>query len=147
ARLGFERFRTAQAGMEFHPMAVHHTMWCARVLPDWQLVVELHERLSGPASCQPPAADLLQRSQLIPFQGQEFRVPSLEDELLILCLHTHHHHYALLRCFMDVAEFVARSRDKIDWRERGARARQYRCQGRLRAALDVADALLGLENR
>jgi hypothetical protein len=147
ARLGFERFRPVQAGKEYHPMAAHHTMWCARILPDWQLVVEVHERLSGPTSCQPPVADLIERSQLIPFDGQEFRVPTLEDELLILCLHAHHHQYSLLRCLMDVAEFVGCFADRIEWSELVVRARRFRCLGRLRAALEVADELLGLENR
>jgi hypothetical protein len=147
AQLGFERFRPSEAGKEFHPMAAHHTTWSARVLPDWQLIVEVHHRLSGPASCQAAAADLLQRSRLISFQGQDFRVPSLEDELLILCLHAHHHQYALLRCLMDVAEFVGRFRDQIDWPELVARARRHHCLGRLRAGLKIADALLGLENR
>jgi hypothetical protein len=84
---------------------------------------------------------------LISFHGQDFRVPSLEDELLILCLHAHHHQYALLRCLMDVAEFVGRFRDQIDWPELVARARRHHCLGRLRAGLEIADALLGLENR
>ena len=127
-------------------MAAHHSLWCARILPDWQLVVELHERLSGPESCQPSAVDLIERSLLIPFDGQEFRVPSLEDELLILCLHAHHHQYALLRCHMDVGEFLLRFRDQIDWQEMVTRARRYHCLGRLRAALEVADLMLGVES-
>src|SRR5260370_26775616 len=146
AQLGFERFRPSEAGTEFHPMAAHHTTWSARVLPDWQLIVEVHHRVSGPASCQPAAADLLHRSRLISFHGQDFRVPSLEDELLILCLHAHHHQYALLRCLLDVPQFVGPFRDQIDWPELLARARRYRCLGRLGAALEITDALLGLEN-
>jgi hypothetical protein len=145
-RLGFERFRPAETGKEFHPMAAHHSMWCARVLPDWMLVLELHHRLSGPACCQPAAADLLRRSQLISFCGQQVRVSSIEDELLILCLHAHHHNYALLRCLMDVSEFVRRFHDKIDWQKLVQVARESRCLGRLRAALEIADAMLGMEN-
>jgi len=147
AQLGFERFGPSDAGTEFHPMAAHHATWCARVLPDWQLIVEVHYRLSGPASCQPTAADLLRRSRLISFHSQDFRVPSLEDELLILCLHAHHHQYALLRCLMDVAEFVGRFRDQIDWPKLVSRAGNDRCLGRLGAALEITDALLRLENR
>jgi hypothetical protein len=147
ARLGFERFRPSEAGKEFHPMAAHHATWCARVLSDWQLIVEVHHRLSGPTSCQPGAVDLLQRSHLIPFHGQEFAVPSLEDEMLVLCLHAHHHQFALLRCLMDVAEFVGGFSDQIDWPALVARTRRHRCLGRLRAALEITDGLLGLENR
>src|SRR5260370_6064248 len=44
-QLGFERHRSAQPSKEFHPMAAHHSMWCARVLPDWLLIVELHHQL------------------------------------------------------------------------------------------------------
>jgi len=146
ARLGFERFRPAEAGKEYHPLAAHHSLWCARVLPDWLLIVELHHRLSGPCRCQPAAAELLRRSQVIEFHGQEMRVPSLEDELLILCLHAHHHNFALLRCLMDVAEFVRRFHDEIDWPRLIQRARESRCFGRLRGTLEITDAVLGLED-
>jgi hypothetical protein len=145
-RLRFERFRPAEAGIEFHPMAAHHSRWCARVLPDWMLVVELHHRLSGPSSCQPAPADMLQRSQLVEFQGQQMRVPSVEDELLSLCLHAHHHNYALLRCLMDLAEFVRRFQDEINWKKLVHQARENRCLGRIRAALEITDLVLGLEN-
>jgi hypothetical protein len=147
ARLGFERYRPTEAGKEFHPMAAHHSIWCAKVLPDWRLNVELHHRLSGPPRCQPAVSDLLNRSRLVGFHGREIRVPSHEDELLILCLHAHHHNYALLRCLMDVAEFVRRFHDQIDWQSLVHVARESRCLGRLRVGLEIADALLGLENR
>ena len=48
---------------------------------------------------------------------------------------------------MDVAEFVGRFRDQIDWPALVALSRRHRCLGRLRAGLKIADALLGLENR
>jgi hypothetical protein len=146
ARIGFERFRPAEVGKEFHPMAAHHSIWLAKVLPDWRLMVEVHHRLSGPLQCQPAVSDLLERSRLVEFHGQEMRVLSLEDELLILSLHTHHHHYSLLRCLMDLAEFVRRFHDRIDWPELVRRARENRCLGRLRAAQEIADAVLGLEH-
>jgi len=145
-RLGFERFRPKEPGKEYHPMAAHHSMWCARALPNWTLVVELHHRLSGPSSCQPSVTDMLQRSQLVEFHGQQMRVPSLEDEMLILCLHAHHHNYASLRCLMDLAEFVRRYHDQIDWPRLLKEASVCRCLGRLRAALEIAHELLGLEN-
>jgi hypothetical protein len=146
-RLGFERYRPAEAGKEFHPLAAHHSMWCALVLPDWLLIVELHHRLSAPSKCQPAVADLLRRSRVVEFHGEELRVLSLEDELLILCLHAHHHNFALLRCLMDVAEFVRRFHDQIDWPMLIQRARENRCLGRLRGALEITDALIGLKNR
>lgn len=147
ARLDFERYRPAESGKEFHPLAAHHSMWCANVLPDWRLIVELHHRLSGPVQCQPSVTDLVRRSRLVEFQGQEMRVASMEDELLILCLHAHHHNFALLRCLMDVAEFVRRFHDQIDWPGLVERAWHDRCLGRLRAALEICDALLELEYR
>jgi hypothetical protein len=146
ARLRFERCRSGEAGKEFHPMAAHHSMWCARVLPDWVLIVELHHRLSGPSSCQPSATDLFLRSQRVRFHDQECRVPSVEDELLILCLHAHHHNYALLRCLMDVGEFVRRYSDQIDWGKLVRQARRGRCLGRVLGGLEIADMVLGLEH-
>jgi hypothetical protein len=84
---------------------------------------------------------------LIDFQGQLFRVPSVEDELLILCLHAHHHNYALLRCLMDLAEFIRHYHDQIEWAKLVGQARAGRCLGRLRGALEIADMVLGLEHR
>jgi hypothetical protein len=145
-QLGFQRYRSGEAGKEFHPMAAHHSIWCAHVLPDWVLMVELHHQLSGPSSCQPSATDLFLRSQLVRFQGQECRVPSFEDELLILCLHAHHHNYALLRCLMDVGEFVRRYSNQIDWGKLVRQARRARCLGRLLGGLEITDTVLGLKH-
>ena len=42
-------------------------------------------------------------------------VPSLADELLILCLHAHHHNFGSLLNLMDIAEYVKRFHGDIDW--------------------------------
>jgi hypothetical protein len=146
ARLGFQPHHPESPGKEFHPMAAHHAVWAKHILPNWRLMLEVHDRLSGPAACQPTVVELFARSQIVSFLGQPFRVPSFEDELLILCLHAHHHNYALLRCLMDVAEFVRRFHDKIDWPLLVGQARAARCLGRLRAGLEITHSLVGLES-
>jgi hypothetical protein len=146
ARVGFEPYHPSLPGQEFHPMAAHHAMWSLRLGDDWLLIVELHHRLSGPPACQPASERLLEHSRMVDFQGQAFRIPALEDELLILCLHAHHHNYSLLRCLMDVAEYVKKYRCQLDWHKLVREARSCHCLGRLRAALETADALLGLDS-
>ena len=47
---------------------------------------------------------------------------------------------------MDVAEAVRRWHDQIDWAKLTDQARAGRCLGRLRAALEIADAVLGMEH-
>jgi len=144
-RLGFERFRNPVPEEEDHPAGSHHRIWSGRLIQDGQVSVELHYRLAGPPRCQPPVTELLGRSRIVPLMGQPIRVPSLEDELLILCLHAHQHNFGFLRCLMDVAEYVKRYREQLDWQEFLARASRYRCRGRVTAALALAQQCLGLE--
>jgi hypothetical protein len=155
AGLGFEPYQPSLAGQEFHPMAAHHALWSRRLRDDWLLIVELHHRLSGPPVCQPAVEHLFQRSRTVDFQGQAARIPALEDELLILCLHAHHHNYSLLRCLMDVSEFVkvfpspglkAWARENLNWPKLVREARACYCLGRLRAALEITEAVLGLDS-
>jgi len=47
---------------------------------------------------------------------------------------------------MDVAEAVRRWHDQIDWAKLTDQARAGRCLGRLRGALEIADAVLGMEH-
>jgi hypothetical protein len=145
AGLGFEPYQPSLAGQEFHPMATHHTMWSRRLRDDWLLIVELHHRLSGPPVCQPAVEHLFQRSRTVDFQGQAARIPALEDELLILCLHAHHHNYSLLRCLMDLAEYVKCYHGQLNWFKLVREARACYCLGRLRAGLEITDAVLGLD--
>jgi len=143
ARLGFTRFRDPQPGKEEHFMNAHHRTWVRPPAADRPTHLELHFRLPGPAACQPPAADLLSRSRIVPLKGRPVRVPSHEDELLILCLHAHHHNFGLLRYLMDVAEYVKRFAPAMDRDKFWGLASQYRCRGRAAAALTLASATLG----
>jgi hypothetical protein len=161
-RLGFEPYHPPLPGQEFHPMAAHHTMWSLRlsgrtggtpILPaagglsdDWFLIVELHHRLSGTHACQPAFDHLLHRSRTVDFHGQASRIPSIEDELLILSLHAYHHNYSLLRCLMDLAEYVKCFASQLNWPKLAGEARSRYWLGRLRAALEITDAVLGLDS-
>jgi Uncharacterised nucleotidyltransferase len=142
--LGYVPFESPIPGFGLH-VGLYHSVWQA---PDknWPLCVELHTRLAGPASCQPPARDILCRSRLTVLEGRPLRVPSREDELLMLALHAHQHDFGLLRCIMDVAEYAQRFHNQLDWEQLSALARRYRCRGRLAGALWLAHSLLGLED-
>jgi hypothetical protein len=144
--LGFEPYHPPLPGQEFHPMAAHHTVWSLPLGNDWFLIVELHHRLSGTHACQPAFDHLLQRSRTVNFQGQASRIPSVEDELLILSLHAHHHNYSLLRCLMDLAEYVKCFASQLNWPKLASEARSRYWLGRLRAALEITDAVLGLDS-
>ncbi|OAI49626.1 hypothetical protein AYO44_06375 [Planctomycetaceae bacterium SCGC AG-212-F19] len=139
AELGFRR----SAEPDSHPVSAHHQVWLSGAEQPGAVMVEVHHRLAGPTACQPPAARIIERSRIVSIQGRPFRVPAVEDELFILGLHAHQHHYGMLRCLMDVAEYVTRYGPKIDWERLWRDARTYRCQGRLAAALWVADQVLG----
>jgi hypothetical protein len=137
--LGFQR----SDGIDTHPVSSHHQVWLSNAGQPGGVMVEVHHRLAGPAGCQPRAARIIERSRVVQIQGRPFRVPAIEDELLILALHAHQHHYGMLRCLMDVAEYVKRYGAEIDWEKLWSDARTYRCEGRLAAALWVAEQVLG----
>ncbi len=69
-------------------------------------------------------------------------VPSREDELLLLCLHAHHHNFAILRCLMDVAEYVNRFNEHLNWDQFWLRSRESRSLGRVVGTLSLTAALL-----
>jgi hypothetical protein len=131
-------------GLQSHPVSEHHRAWCRGDMPHGGVMVELHHRLAGPAACQPPAGEIIRRFRTVAIQGNHFRVPAVEDEMLILALHGHQHHFRVVRCVMDVAEYEKRYGSEIDWPRVWEDAARYRCRGRLAASLWVADRLLGL---
>lgn len=143
-KMGLAPWANPTPGHDFHPLARHHACWRLQTNTDWPLLVELHHRLPGPPRAQPAAADLVRRSRVLELCGQPVRVPCREDTLLILCLHAHHHQFALLRCLMDIREFILLHGQWHTGRLLKI-ARQARAMGRLRAALEITQEVLGLE--
>lgn len=142
---GMRRYPNPVATKDLHPMAAHHSTWSAGTCNDRSIVVELHHRLSGPLACQPAADKLIHRSRFVELSGCPMRVPSLEDGFLILCLHAHQHQFALLRCLMDIAEYLRCHNDRLDWSRLLTEARACRALGRLRIALEITEETLGLD--
>lgn len=143
-RIGCRRRPSGTPGEEEHTMGVHHSTWSFRISEEQETPIELHQSLGGPACCQPDPAGMMRRSRQVPLQGRLVRAPSLEDELIVLCLHAHHHNFGLMRLWMDVAEYVKKYHSRLDWPKFFELARTSRVQGRVCAALMLADAILGL---
>lgn len=134
------------SGKDEHAMAAHHRSWLSDSA-DTPILVELHHRLSGPPACQPDVPTLLEHARCVSINGQAFPVPGLEHELLILCLHAHHHNFAVLRLLMDVAEYVTKWAAELDWPRFFEDAKRCRTFGRAQAALFLALASLRREGQ
>jgi hypothetical protein len=52
---------------------------------------------------------------LIDLAGTSVKTLSLEDHLIHLCTHAHHHNYARLSCFSDIAFIVRDYAEKLNW--------------------------------
>jgi Uncharacterised nucleotidyltransferase len=141
-RAGF-RAALELSGKDDHPMAAHHRGWMTDA-GQTTILVELHHRLTGPPACQPDVATLLTHARRVAVDGHAFPVPAPSHELLLLCLHAHHHNFAILRSLMDIAEYVANYQDELDWPQFFADARRFRAHGRTQAALTLASATLDL---
>ncbi|MGE3803624.1 MAG: nucleotidyltransferase family protein [Gemmataceae bacterium] len=140
-QLGFKPYHSLIPGKDEHPQGAHHDAWVHET--DGQIVIEAHYRLSGPASCQPRVDEVIARARWLELAGQPVRVPDLEDELLMLCLHAHQHNFAMLRTLMDIAEYVTVHGAQLDWSQLFDRAQACRASGRVHAALALAEATLG----
>jgi hypothetical protein len=140
-RLGFDRYHSPVPGQEEHFHGSQHTTWQMHRAGESRVLLELHHRLGGPAVCQPPTGAIVKRRRRIPLAGSSVWVPSLEDELLMLCLHAHQHNFGLLRPLLDIAGYIERYRHFLDWSRLLAKARQSRCLARTRAGLLLATSL------
>jgi hypothetical protein len=131
-------------GLERCPLGAHHTIWCRDVMPYWPVMVEVHRHLSGPPDTG-LVEEIIQGAHVTALAGQPILVPSLELELLILCLHAHQHNFGLLRCLTDLSDSIKVHVGRLDWDQFFYLARKYRAIGRVKAALQLAHRVLGLE--
>ena len=136
-------FANPEPGKDHHPLGNYHQVWRFGADTGHSVFVELHHAVSGPTVCQPRAADILARSRVVTCAGEAMRVPSAENELLLLCLHAHHHNFAVLRCLMDVGEYVQRFGQELDWELFFADTAACRALGRVAASLRLAELVLG----
>jgi hypothetical protein len=140
---GFRPHQPARPGLGAHPVHAHHQVWCKEAADGTPVVVELHHRLSGPDGCGPPVEALVARSRTLCLHGRALRIPSPEDELVLLCCHAHQHQFGFLRCLTDVAEYVKKNHALLDWARVRAAARLWHGRGRVAAALWLAREVFG----
>ncbi len=124
-----------------HPLAEHHRTWKTDVGDGPTVTVEVHHAWSGPPR-QPAVADLFARSRQAALAGRPMRILGLEDEFLFLCFHAYHHHFVLLRCLTDIADFTDLFAGEIDWRLLAATAKQCGAVGIVAATLALTERML-----
>lgn len=112
--------------------------------PGTQQIVELHTEKTFRYYPRPMRiADLYARQRRMPLDGREVPALSLEDELVLNCIHGAKHFWERLMWPADVAAIVARH-PEIVW-ERARKAAEDVGAGRmLRAGLLLAESLLGV---
>lgn len=114
--------------------------------PDSQLLVELHNDRTLRYFPRPlPIEDLFARQIRVRLDAHEVPAPSLEDHLVLICVHGAKHFWERLSWIADVAGFIARQ-TSISWERarssaKGVQAEQLLHTG-LRLAMDVLHAEL-----
>ena len=78
------------------------------------------------------------------FRGQDAWVMAPEDLLIALCINSCRKRFLRLKGLFDIAETVRRRPD-LDWDRLARKARDYRCEGIVFAALSTAGATVGCE--
>lgn len=131
--------------LDAHFMEAHHRVWTGAMVAGGFLTVEVHHRVAGPAACQPTAAEMVRGARRVRLGRKLIPVPSREHELLLLCLHAHHHNFGYLLGLMDVAEYARRFQGEIDWNLLKTVCREQHCSGRVGGALELAFSTLGYE--
>jgi hypothetical protein len=108
-------------------------------------LVELHWRVSPRGfGVRFDADGVWRRRQPITLQGEEWRAPSLEDLLLMLCVHGGRHGWDKLEGIATVAE-ILRRRGDLDWDAVWRRSREMHCRRMLLLAMRLARGLFGVE--
>jgi hypothetical protein len=116
----------------------------AFIKPGTDLLVELHTEQTfryHPRRLQ--IEKLFERSAFVTIDEREVPVLSLEDELLLICVHGAKHFWERLMWIADVAALI--SRQPVDWDRALAVAREVGAERILRLGLCLASDLLGAE--
>jgi len=106
-----------------------------------KLLVELHTELTFRYHPRPlPIERLFARQVHVAFDGSAIPALSLEDELVLICIHGAKHFWERLIYIADVAAFLARQ--ELNWDQLFAAAAEVEAQRMLRAGLGLAESLL-----
>jgi hypothetical protein len=110
--------------------------------PDSKLIVELHNDYTlryFPRRL--PLEDFFERQVRVRLDGREAPALSVEDELVLICIHGAKHFWERLMWIADVAALVSRQTD-IDWERVADSARAVGAERMLRTGLRLASDLL-----
>src|SRR6267378_2353616 len=108
------------------------------------LLVEFHTECTFRYHPRPLQIEkLFERSAYVVIDGREVPVLSLEDELVLICVHGAKHFWERLMWIADVAALI--SRQPLDWDRALAVANEVGAQRILRLGLRLAADLLGAE--
>lgn len=107
-----------------------------------KLLVEFHTELTFRYHPRPlPIEKLFKRQARVNIDGQEIPALSLEDELVLICIHGAKHFWEQLSYIADVAAFV--SNQRLDWGRVESVAQEVAAERMLHVGLRLAAEILG----
>jgi hypothetical protein len=110
--------------------------------PESKLLVELHNDLTLRYFPQPlPIEDFFARQVRVRLDAHEAPAPSVEDELVLICIHGAKHFWERLIWVADVAALATRQTE-MDWERAEESARAVRAEHLLHTGLRLAAELL-----
>jgi len=113
--------------------------------PDSKLLVELHNNLTLRYFPRPvPIEDFIARRIRVRVDGHEVPAPSLEDHLVLICVHGAKHFWKRLGSIADVAGLMARQ-PGIGWERAGLSANAVQAEHLLHTGLRLAMDVLHAE--
>jgi hypothetical protein len=113
--------------------------------PDSNLLIELHNDLTlryFPRRL--PMEEFFERQIRVPLDGREAPALSVEDELVLICIHGAKHLWERLIWIADVSALVTRQAG-IDWQRVAASAREVGAERMLHTGLQIAEDLLRMQ--
>jgi hypothetical protein len=116
---------------------------CSLFSPDQQVVIDLHQELSGGTFFSYPVQfeQLWERLEPISTIGNKLHSLSSDDLLLYLCVHGAKSRWERLGWICDVAELI-RVQPQIDWEQVFEKAKTSNCERMLLLGLQLAHTLL-----
>jgi hypothetical protein len=112
------------------------------VRPDTKHVVEFHTERTFRYHPRPLSVEkLFQRRAYVSFDGHSVPALSVEDELMLICIHGAKHFWTRLMWIADVAALV--SRQDVDWKRASSSAREVGAERMLRLGLQLAADVVG----
>ncbi len=113
--------------------------------PGTQLLVEFHtERTFRYHPRRLPIEELFERCAYVAIDGREIPALSIEDELVLICVHGAKHFWERLMWIGDVGALVSK-KNAVDWDRARAAAREVGAERILRLGLRLAMDVVGAE--